>query len=333
MKKYMTLFIFALILPLSWGCRTDHAISTGIKEIGLDTPDYSQISSWVFQAESPDKPVDVFYVYPTIYAGDSPANMDIQDAELRSSAGRLMDAQANVYAENANVFAPFYRQMSLAKLNPGEDMYQNPYYQIGYGDVRRAFAYYLENLNGGRPFILAGHSQGSMVLISLMRELFHDPGLQQKLVAAYLIGYSVTQNDFKNYPWMKPATGFSDTGVIISFNTQTPGATGSPVLLPGAFCINPLTWTTEDTPADKSLNLGAVFFNSTTGDIEREIPNYAGARVDKATGALVTELPEDLDTDPFPQGVYHKYDYALWYRNLEKNIEIRCRSYLEQADN
>jgi hypothetical protein len=97
--------------------------------------------------------------------------------------------------------------------------------------------------------------------------------------------------------------------------------------------MNPLTWTTEDTPADKSLNLGSVFFNSTTGDIEREIPNYAGARVDKATGALVTELPEDLDTDPFPQGVYHKYDYALWYRNLEKNVELRCQSYLRQAVN
>ena len=329
MNKYMAWIACALMVLLSGGCGTDHSISTDSEETTPDAPDYSQISSWVFQTDSLVKPVDVFYVYPTIYAGESPANMDTQDTELRGAARRLIDVQASVYANTANVFAPFYRQMSLSRLNPEEDMYQNRYYQIGYRDVLRAFEYYLENLNGGRPFILAGHSQGSMVLISLMRECFHDPDLQKKLVAAYLIGYSITHDDFNNYPWMKPAVQSSDMGVIISFNTQAPGSMGSPVLLPGAFCINPLNWTTKETPADKSLNLGAVFFNSTTSNIERESPNYAGARVDNETGALITELPEDLDTTPFPQGVYHRYDYALWYRNLQANVERRWQSYLK----
>jgi hypothetical protein len=53
------------------------------------------------------------------------------------------------------------------------------------------------------------------------------------------------------------------------------------VLLPNAYCINPLNWTTDETPADKTLNLGAVFFNAENGNIDREIPHYAGAGIDE----------------------------------------------------
>jgi Protein of unknown function (DUF3089) len=330
MRKQVTLLALASIVLMCSGCGTSHQSTRDLEGTIPLSPDYGKASSWVFQSKTPDKPVDVFYVYPTIYSGQSPANMDIHNAELRVTARHLIDKQASVYSGNANIFAPYYRQVSLAKLNLEEDMYQNNYYQIGYEDVSRAFEYYLKNLNSGRPFILAGHSQGSMALISLMREYFKNPDLQKRLVAAYLIGYSITPEDFKKYPWMKPATQATDTGVIISYNTQAHGTTGSPILLSGAFCINPLNWATDETPADKSLNLGAVFFNDTNSSIEREIPHYAGARVDKETGALVTTLPEKLDIGPFPPGVYHKYDYALWYRNLKENVKTRCENYFEK---
>ena len=169
-----------------------------------------------------------------------------------------------------------------------------------------------------------------MVLITLMREHFNNPELQDKMVAAYLIGYSVTQEDFTTYPWMKPATGARDTGVIISYNTQSPDATDSPVLLPGAYCINPLSWTTDETPADKSLNLGAVFFNDITSHIEREIVHYTGARVDKKTGGLITVPPDTLDIGDFPPGIYHRFDYAFWYRNIQANVAIRSQRYIDK---
>jgi len=330
MKRHSILFALATIALFYWGCGTTQQASITHNETTPPAPDYSQNSSWVSKARVCDKPVDVFYVYPTIYDGQSPANMDIHDRDLRLEAQHLVDVQASVYSESANIFAPYYRQMSLAELNPEEDMFQNQYLRIGYEDVSRAFEYYLKHFNKGRPFILAGHSQGSMALIILMREHFKKSNLQKQLVAAYLIGYSVTSQDFKNYPWMKPATQAADIGVIVSYNTQAPETTGSPVLLPGAYCINPLNWTTDEIPADKSSNLGAVFFNDTSNHIDREVPSYAGACVDKETGALVTTPPDELDTGPFPQGVYHKYDYAFWYRNLEENVRARCKNYSEQ---
>lgn len=292
-------------------------------------PDYSKDNTWSRKPAKPDKPVDVFYIYPTIYSDVSPENMDIKNKTLRASADHLMTAQAGVYSPSANLFAPYYRQMTIAALNPKEDLFHNQYFRIGADDIQRAFNYYLANLSDGRPFILAGHSQGSQVLLDLLRQRFFEPALQKRLVAAYIIGYSVTPDDLKKYPWLKIAQKADDTGVIITFNTQAPGATGSPVLHPGAACVNPLSWTTGQEMADKSLNLGAVFYNDTTDKIEREVPGYVGCRCNPESNALEANPPDKLEVGDFPAGVYHRFDYALWYRNLEKNVATRVAAYLK----
>jgi len=297
---------------------------------GTTVPDYAKKESWARRPDEIAQPVDVFYVYPTIYSEEDPLNMDIMNRpDLRAKADGLMTAQAGVYSSSANLFAPHYRQTSFVELDPNEDMYANECFRVGADDVARAFDYYVEHLNGGRPLILASHSQGSLVTIDLMRNRFSDPKLRERLVAAYLIGYSLLPEDFEKHPWMKPATGADDTGVIVSYNTQAPGATGSPVLIEGAFCINPLNWRTDDTPAGKEENLGAVFFDDFTGTLKKEVPHYAGARVNPATGALETTPPDyaSLDIGHFPPGVLHKFDYAFWYRNLEANVKQRIEAF------
>jgi hypothetical protein len=60
-------------------------------------------------------------------------------------------------------------------------------------DAFAAFDYYINNYNNGRPFILAGHSQGSNVLVYLLAKYMKaHPDVQKRMVAAYVIGYSVT---------------------------------------------------------------------------------------------------------------------------------------------
>lgn len=331
--KYIHIAIMLLLLCLaapSWAVEGTSKQEQGATDTIPPCPDYQKDISWASKPANPDKPVDVFYVYPTIYPKKSPKNMDVFDKGLRADVLGLLKAQAGVYSSSANLFAPYYRQVSFACLNPKEDMMLNSYFRIGADDIHRAFDYYLTFLNQGRPFILAAHSQGSVVMLDLLRSRFKDPALRKQLVAAYAIGYSVTDEDLKRYPWIKPAQKADDIGVVISWNTQAPGATGSPVLRPGAICINPLTWTTDETPADKNLNLGAVFFDDFKGTIAREVPHYTGARVDRKTGALVTIPPEKLKIGHFPKGVLHKYDYAFWYRNLEKNVKDRIKAYLQK---
>ena len=340
MQRKSTLLLLSCIVALIIyaGCNSrKNAINT---QSTIEQPDYSEEFCWVAKPQAIDKSVDVFYVYPTIYLGTNPKNMDISDLSLRENAKGLTVAQAGVYSPYANLFAPFYRQQSAALQsmtagNDGLDAFQDPVFQVGGEDIERAFDYYIKHLNPDRPFILASHSQGTMTLIDLMRKRFNDPALQKRLVAAYLIGYSVTKDDLGKYPWMKLAQGETDTGVIITYNTEGADAGSSPVLLPGAVAINPLNWRTDGMPADRDASLGAKFFNDSTGELIEEIPNFAGAHVDVQKGVLIvtnmkTPKSEKIDLvhmGRWPKGVFHRFDYAFWFNNLKANVKERIAAY------
>ena len=100
-------------------------------------------------------------------------------------------------------------------------------------DAFAAFDYYIKNYNNGRPFILASHSQGSNVMIFLLAEYMKEhPEVYKKMIAAYVIGYSVTDDYLAKNPHLKFAEGADDTGVIISYNTEAPSIPGkNPVVL------------------------------------------------------------------------------------------------------
>ena len=187
-------------------------------------PNYSDDNSWAAKPKTISKSVDVFYVYPTVYVGKTPQNMDVFDPQMRKIVQGPLISQAGVYSSHANLYAPFYRQQSadtqsMEPNNGGRDAFVDPLFLTGYQDVERAFDYYIKHLNPDRPFILAGHSQGSMVVIHLLRNRLQDPALQKRMVAAYPIGYTVKNSDLTRYPWMKLAQSETDTGVIITFNT------------------------------------------------------------------------------------------------------------------
>lgn len=171
MKKLTFLFCFFFLFSnmiIAGATPPNQPVKTSSEAVPL-CPNYAEESSWVVRTQSIDKPVDVFYVYPTIYPEPSPKNMDIGRKDLQAKAKHLMVAQAGVFANLANLFAPYYRQASFTVLNPKEDMFQNRYFRIGADDIARAFEYCLANINPDRPFIIAGHSQGSLVLLDLLR--------------------------------------------------------------------------------------------------------------------------------------------------------------------
>lgn len=296
-------------------------------------PDYSKKESWARLPEKLDKPADVFYVYPTVFREKSSAveNMDIQNAALRRLADVQIGINEGVFSPSANVYAPYYRQASIGILNAPENAQQD-YLSPGYQDVVQAFDYYLMHYNKGRPFILAGFSQGSMALLNLMKKRFNEPALQKKLVAAYLIGCSVTKSDINRYPWLKMAQGETDTGGIISYNTQLPGSGYSYVLRPGAQSINPVNWRTDRRMAQKKEHKGAVIFDIRTGKRTEKIPNFTSAYIEKDTRALVVNADPkiySINQPLFPDGVLHMYDYMFFYNNLTDNAAKRVSAWKE----
>ena len=173
-----------------------------------------------------------------------------------------------------------------------------------------------------------------MALIELIKNCFGDDvGLHNLLVAAYRIGYTVTDSDL-SLSGLTAAQQAEDTEVVITYKTQSTTSEGGPMLMPGANCINPLNWRTDSLYADSTQNLGAIFFNDATGEFIDSVMNYCDAQINTENGALLTTIPqEDVETlefGPYSEGVYHRYDYAFWYKNLQANVFVRISAYLNR---
>ena len=296
--------------------------------------DYSDENNWVYYGVGDEKDVDLFLVCPTVDTLDE-EYMSLDNEVMLGYFKAALEMERGLYEESAKMYAPYYRQMAMGGYKVEEDERERRL-QSAYKDVSDAFKYYLENENDGRPIILAGFSQGSDMVYRLMEEYFGDEEMQEKLVAAYAIGWACTEDMVKDYPQIKPAQSAVDLGVVISFDCEAPEVTETIVNPAGrkAYSINPLNWKTDSTPADKSENDGACFFKA-TGELKSEAENLCGCYIDEERGALkVTDVsPADYPAriDIFPDGSYHIYDYQFFFMNLKENVQHRVELYMEQA--
>ena len=155
--------------------------------------DYSKAENWVERAEEAAKPVDVFFIYPTVTGFRDPVQIcEVTDSELVAGAQFVRQVQTSVFEESCNIFMPYYRQISMPK--PGTDYRFVTNYLSGF-DATDALDYFLTHLNQGRPFILAGHSQGSSTLLNLLENyMTKHPEHLSRMVAAYPIGFAVTKD-------------------------------------------------------------------------------------------------------------------------------------------
>ena len=131
--------------------------------------------------------VDCFYVYPTV-SRDSGFNSDTDPSEERAAAL----AQFARFHEVCRTFAPIYRSVTLTALVPamlGQNISAN--FELAYGDVRNAFRQFIASRSNGRPFVLIGHSQGSIHLQRLIREEIEGTPLAQRMVSAIIPGFNV----------------------------------------------------------------------------------------------------------------------------------------------
>jgi len=291
---------------------------------GDAAPDYALAQDWVSLPKAPRKAVDVFWVYPTVYDG-KPVVAAIDSAQMRQGAEYTLLVQASVFGDDANIFAPLYRQTNLSVVSMDRATRER-YFSVGQRDVKKAFAYYLKNLNHGRPFILAGHSQGAEVLSAIVRENLDTPEVREKLVAAYIIGWSITRQDLKEYPFMEICRAAAQTGCIVTYNSVAAGRQAeAPTLLPGAVSVNPLSWSADDGLAPASDNLGSVIFDEKGG--QQTFAHFTSARNQDGGLVVAPADPGVLTAMPFGPGIYHVYDYNLFYMNLKANAAQRIKAF------
>ena len=294
--------------------------------------DYSDGANWAYYREGEGKPADLFIVCPTVDTRSYANSVDLNE-KLKGKFVSALDAEKGIYADSCRLYSPYYRQMSINAYTFGDEDFAKAE-KNAFLDVSAAFRYYLDNENDGRPIVLAGFSQGAQMCIELLKEFFGDTAegraLNKKLVAVYAIGWRITDEDIKAYPQIVPAKGESDTGSVICYECEDGAVTGSIIIPEGVktHSINPLNWKTDGTPADKSLNKGALF-----SEEQGVIPGFCGAQIDEARGSITVpgvsreDFPKVLDV--FPDGCFHIYDNMFFYTNLKENVALRVNAYLE----
>ena len=306
----------------------------------VEKVDYSKPYNW-YQIPRVTKDVDTFYIYSTLYMGLNEGDADyatIDNPEMVQGVVGEYVTQASAYEDATNLYVPYYRQAGMGvggKAWKETGNIDRAICGVPYGDICAALDYYFENYNEGRPFILAGHSQGSAIAKLVLKGYFKEhPAYYERMVAAYLIGYSVTKEDLEEYPHLKFATGEADTGVIVSWNTEgeenvATNATNF-VVLPNEISINPLNWKLDDTYAPASENLGSLVFNESA--FECQIGDMgADAQIDLERGVVVTHATCEPIAMPefFGPESFHDDDYTLYYNNIKDNVAKRIAAYQE----
>ncbi|MEG1996779.1 MAG: DUF3089 domain-containing protein, partial [Oscillospiraceae bacterium] len=212
---------------------------------------YKEEKSWAYLSQGDEKPADCFLICPTVFMGEEQIyNMAMDDENIRGAFIGALNMEKGIYEENCRMFAPFYRQASLSAYKM-DTKTAGTYFELAYSDIKESFEYYMKNYNEGRPIVLAGFSQGADMCLRLMKDLFDETKYSKQLVACYAIGWRVTQEELDDYPQLKMAKSETDTGVIVSFNTESKETTTSLIVPEKTLSINPLNWKTDSTYAPR----------------------------------------------------------------------------------
>jgi hypothetical protein len=267
-----------------------------------------------------DSTVDVFFIHPTTYTGKFKGRWtaDMKEAALNTKTDETsIRYQASVFNE-FNVYAPRYQQAHIQSFFSTDTVNGKRALGSAYEDVKAAFIYYLQHWNRGKPIIIAAHSQGALHAKYLVREFFEGKPLQEKLVAAYIVGLQVEPDFFKQLPVCEDS---SQTGCYLGWRTYRrdfePDYDSS---FRKSVVVNPLNWKADTGYAPVALHKGAIlrkfdkiYYGVSNAQVHKDLlwisrPKFPGSRLYKSKN-------------------YHIGDINLFYLNIRENLRTRTRQY------
>ena len=331
-------------------------------------PDYRKREHWAALPERADRAdrtppglkdlqehasVDVFYVHPTLYSSKPRTkfkwNQDLFEKRRNREIDRLpVHFQASAFNGAGKVYAPRYRQAHYSVFLTSHLDDKAAALGIAYQDVEAAFQYFLRHYNRGRPFILAGHSQGTLHAARLLKHKIIGTPLQERLVVAYLPGMAIPADSLAGLP---VCTDSSATGCFVSWSTYLRGYTPQNYDkgLNRAVCVNPITWTyvpstdsgSSPKPASTTAHRGPsglvagpyVPKSQHRGAVLRpfwkKYPGICDAQVQG--GMLWVTKPRFWGSFLYRSPNYHTGDINLFYLDLRANAQHRVHSYQQRS--
>ena len=287
-NSFLTLVFVGLTLVLSsWSDEERRAIVGPLPP----APDYADSTQWFIINRGGE--ADLFY--------------------LRKNMLREMVAVDSFYSGKLNYFSPYYRQLSMDSWTTPDKAFA--IVPIALEDVMHSWDYYLKHLNQGRPFIIAGYSQGAIAVLDILKEM--PDSVLSRLVAAYVIGFKVTQEDVDSNKNIKLAQDSTDTGVLIAFNSVKSPESIIYFTENNVACVNPVSWRTDEEPTPFVL-------------YGRRRNDTLSVRCDTVSHHLMVEgitkhRPMPVIGKP---GNYHNMELKFYYPYVRKNMADRLAAFL-----
>lgn len=287
-------------------------------------PEYADTTQWYIADRHAE--ADVFYIISTETGdysldGTTYYHADTYNDSLRGPLYAEMLGVDTLISGRLNYFSPYYRQCSLQSFT--NDSILQDRLPVAIDDVRNAFHYYLEHLNNGRPFVLAGFSQGALIMLELMKEM--DDKTFNRMIAAYALGTSISEDMLQQNRHIKAAQGASDTGVTICYNSVRDANCaiwgGSHV------AINPVNWRTDAEPAMLATEPSPLL------PVNEQKKDTMTIRLDTQTGLLLVDGFTATDyVLPLigKEGCYHSREIWLYRDQLRENIAHRTTLFLQK---
>jgi hypothetical protein len=316
-------------------------------------PDYADAASWIARPGLADDPsawrpteprplvpkgAHAFYIHPTTYLERDRWNAPVDDRASRDRAALFVQSQASAFGDAASVWAPRYRHAAFgAFLLDSKDA--RAALDLAFSDVERAFDKFVAGIPAGEPIILAGHSQGALHLMRLLKERVAGKPLRNRVVAAYVVGWpiSVTADlPALGLPacrspdqagcilsWMSFAEPANPDLVMDSYEGSA-GLTGAKRERDDVLCVNPLTGSQNGT-APPEANRGTLI---PSADLRSAtlVPGRVGARCDRGLLILEGVIPP-LGPYVLSGNNYHVYDYALFWDAVRTDALRRERAW------
>ena len=320
------------------GCKISYNTYDFDKSPEIEKPNYSDKDSWavlpgnipdeisIFNINENKKEADVFYIYPTLIDSKNQRewNSDIWNEDIRNDViNRPVKYQASAWLDAGNLYVPYYRQAHIRVFNDKFRVDGDKALNLAYNDIKEAFTYYLENFNNDKPFIIASHSQGTVHAKRLIAEFIDGKELQKKLIAAYLVGIKVFEDEFKN---IKPMNSANETGGFVTWNTfkfnKYPRKDNYENWFKGGVTSNPITWD-DSKETKKDLHKGLLY-----RDLKIFSQNIDIKLIDGIVWSTVPNVPGKILLQTIRS--YHFADINLFWVDIKENAKLRVDQWFKK---
>ena len=318
-------------------------------------PDYAKPQAWLARPDLANDPsrwlparfpaagearTAVFFIAPTTYLDHDHWNAPLDDAQANARLTLFGQSQASAFNGVGRVWAPRYRQATLGAFLAASDPRSRQAIDFAYRDVARAFDAFLAAIPQNEPVILAGHSQGSLHLLRLLRERIAGTPLASRIVAAYAVGWPISIDADLPALGLPGCRTPDQAGCILSWQSfadpadprliktyfdQTTGYNGRPRKGTAMLCVNPLTGRAGDA-APVAANRGALVPLPTMNGADL-VPGSVSAQCTPQGLLMIGTPPQGFGSYVLPGNNYHVFDYALFWANIRDDAARRLKAF------